>query len=147
MRGANKESTRRNGKALTMKLRPRRREYLRLVLPRGDQKCGAFPCGSSDQTYAANSIPEVPIVPQRDQDGRGTGAERHDAAWLRYTCEYCNASQWASCALRARPWILVDEPASATQRLVNVKTRHTPQTVRFRNFGSWIGLWIAILYM
>lgn len=56
MRGANKESTRRNGKALTMKLRPRRREYLRLVLPRGDQKCGAFPCGSSDQTYAANSI-------------------------------------------------------------------------------------------
>ena len=146
MRGANKESTRRNGKALTMKLRPRRREYLRLVLPRGDQKCGAFPCGSSDQTYAANSIPEVPIVPQRGTRTRGTGAERHDAAWLRYTCEYCNASQWASCALRARPWILVDEPASATQRLVNV-TRHTPQPERFRNFGSWIGLWIAILYM
>jgi hypothetical protein len=75
VRGANKESIRRNGKALTRKLRPRRREYLRLVLPRGDQKCGAFPCGSSDQTYAANSIPEVPIVPQRDQDERDRRGE------------------------------------------------------------------------
>jgi hypothetical protein len=144
VRGANKESIRRNGKALTMKLRPRRREYLRLVLPRGDQKCGAFPCRSSDQTYAANSIPEVPIVPQRDQDERNRRGEA--CCGMVYTCEYCNASQWASCALRARPWILVDEPAPATQRLVNA-TRHTPQPVRFRNFGSWIGLWIAILYM